>query len=432
MTLTRKGYRPRLVDSQVNSMLKAVGAVCIEGPKWCGKTWVALNHSESAIMIGDPTGGYRNRALVKAEPKYAFKGNTPHLIDEWQEIPELWDATKFFVDERNELGCFILTGSSTPVIKGIMHSGAGRIGSVRMTTMSLFESGDSDGSVTLRSLFDSSFKNGEIVNIDLERLIHLTIRGGWPKNIGMDAGASLKAVKSYVKTIMDDAFRVNREIYDEKRMGMFMKSLARNESTLASVKTTISDMVEFDDDEEKTSNPISYLTAKRYRDILSRLFILNDQPAFSPNLRSSVRVGKSPKRHYVDPSIPIALMDLSADKLLYDLNTFGFFFEALCERDIGIYVNALGGKLLHYHDDSGREIDAIVELNDGRWGAFEIKISTYQIDEAAEKLIEIRDWMESKGIKRLPEFLCVICGTSLAAYRRPDGVYVVPITSLRN
>ena len=385
---------------------------------------MSLNHSDSVMYVSDPENNFQNKALIKADISYALKGSRPHLIDEWQDVPSIWDAVRFEVDKTAENGRFILTGSSTPKFKGVSHSGAGRIGTLRMRTMSLFESGDSDGSVSLNGMFDSSAKNGEPVKRSLEHLIALTVRGGWPKTIGMSADAAALVMKDYFETCKKDASRLDDKMRDSEKMGMLIRSLARNESTTASDQTIKKDMMAYDGEN------ISDVTLADYLDSLRRIFLIDDQPAFSPNFRSSVRVGKTPKRHLTDPAVAAAALSLTAEKLLNDLNTYGFLFEAMCERDLQIYTEANGGKLFHYRDGRGREIDAMIERADGRLGAFEIKLGTDRIDEGAENLLAVSDMMASEGT--VLSVLCVICGMAPCAYRRTDGVYVVPITSLRD
>ncbi len=448
MPMTKNSYRPRLVDCQVCDMLKAVGAVCIEGPKWCGKTWVAFNHAESAIMIGDPSGNFQNRKLVELDLSRAFKGKEPHLIDEWQDVPGIWDAVKSTVDESNAPGRFILTGSSTPRPGTTRHSGAGRIGRIRMRTMSLFESGDSDGSVSLRSLFAQTEPSTDLCKVDLEHLVDLVVRGGWPGNLGKDLKSAALANRAYLMALIEEASILDSHSHDKNKIKMVLRSLARNESTMASLNTLVSDAEECINSEGRpigskngketfemmidSYETVSQKSVSKYLAILDRLFLINNQPSFEINLRSSARVGKKPKRHLADPSLAVAAMNFTSAQLLNDLRTFGFLFEALCERDLEIYAAAMYGTLYHYRDGRGREIDAVVELPDGRWGAFEIKLGVNQIDEAAQHLVQMDELFGQEGVRR-PEFLCVICGMAAAAYQRPeDGVYVVPLTRMRD
>ncbi len=417
-------YLPRLVDKQVALNLRAFGAICIEGAKWCGKTWTSRHHSKSAIYLGDPSENFQNKELMKLAPKIALDGEVPRLIDEWQELPSVWDMVRHEVDKRGRKGQFILTGSSTPVQKGILHSGAGRISTIRMRPMSLFESKDSSGQVSLQSIFDGTFEATASPKTDLQTLIELTIRGGWPGSLGLSYEEYSIIPKEYISSIVNhDIYRLEGINRDSKKMHRLLKSLARNESTTASISTLREDSKEYQDDTLDNDTISTYLT------LFERLFLIDNQKAFSSNIRSATRIKQSDKRHFVDPTLAIALLEASYDDLLNDLNTFGFMFEALCERDLRIYAESLGGGLYHYQDYKNREIDAVVQLEDGRWGAFEIKLGADAIDNAAKSLIKIREELKAEGA-RIPDVLVVICGLSSFAYRREDGVYVVPITVL--
>ncbi len=414
-----------MVDGQIESYLDIFGAVCVEGPKFCGKTWASRTHCNSEFSLGSSQGNFLNRRLVEADVNSALGGEEPHLIDEWQDVPSIWDAVRMEVDRVGRRGRFVLTGSSTPRREGIMHSGAGRIGKIRMRTMSLFESGDSDGTVSLSSLFDGNFGTSVRGNPPgLGRLVDLTVRGGWPQHIGLGPEDAQKALRSYMELVANDACSLDGRSLSMERMRMVLRSLARNESTVASDATIIRDIARYDD---YSPDP---KTLDVYWDALDRLFLIDDQPSFTPGYRSPVRVGKAPKRHLADPALAIAALGMTKEMLMSDPNTFGFMFEAMCERDLDVYAQVNGGRLRHYRDAAGREIDAVVEMPDGRWGAFEIKLGHHQVDSAAEGLLKISDYMEGRGA-RVPSVLAVVCGTDSAAYRRKDGVYVVPITSLR-
>lgn len=425
MTLTREGYMPRIIDARIGRMLKTFGAVCVEGPKWCGKTWTSMNHSNSEFNVGDKSNNFQNRTLARIDPDMVLQGERPLLIDEWQEVPILWDAVREEVDRENTKGRFILTGSSTPKTKGIMHSGAGRIGTVRMRTMSLFETGDSDGSVSLRELFASGTGTVDCGEPDLKDLIAFTVRGGWPGAVGIDRSNHSLISRDYLEKAKRDAVGIDGKGRNSDKMMMLIRSLARNESTMAGKETLKNDMRDTD------GESISDNTLSEYLDCLERIFLIDDQPAFSPNVRSSVRVGKSVKRHLSDPSLVVSALGMNAERLLDDLRTFGFIFESLCVHDLRIYAEASDGKLFHYRDSYGNEIDAVVEMPDGSWGAFEIKLGSDQTDEAAEKLLKISRLFTEDGI-RPPRVLCVVCGLTRYAYRRPDGVYVVPIASMKD
>ncbi len=420
-------YKPRIIDKQVEKYLSAFGAVCIEGPKWCGKTWTSSYHCNSEICIGDSKGNFQNRRLAEMSPDIVLEGEPPRLIDEWQECPSLWDAVRNTVDKRARKGQFVLTGSSTPKRKGILHSGAGRIGILRMRPMSLYESGNSSGVISLKDLCNDNLKPAMTGEVDLKKLAEHIIRGGWPGNINTPIEQAMLLPIEYLNAVIeDDAFRVDEIKRDKTKMRLLLRSLARNESTTVTNKTLKNDIKEKDDNDIDTDTVASYL------DLFNRLFLLDNQEPFSTRVRSSVRVKQAEKRHFSDPSLACALLKLTPSRLINDLNTFGFLFEALVERDLKIYAESFGGKLYHYQDYAGKEIDAVIELEDGNWAAFEIKLGANQIEAAAQDLVALRDAIanEKEGVP--PKVLCVICGMSNAAYQRNDGVYVVPITALKN
>lgn len=425
--MKNKLYRPRIIDKQIDEYLEAFGAICIEGPKWCGKTWTSSYHSNSEIFIGSPDGNFQNRRLAQISPSLVLEGETPRMIDEWQEHPPLWDAVRSKVDATGKKGQFILTGSSTPKRKGILHSGAGRIARLRMRTMSLYESGFSSGAVSLEELCNNNLKPEMTGDVDLRQLAEYIVRGGWPGNLDIPVKQAMLLPDEYLKAVIeDDAFRVDGTNRDKNKMRLLLRSLARNESTTVTNKTLKNDIKEIDD------NDIDVDTVAEYLDVFNRLFILDNQEPFSSHVRSSVRVKQAEKRHFADPSLACALLKLSPEHLINDLNTFGFLFEALCERDLKIYAESFGAKLYHYQDYKGKEIDAVIELDDGRWCAFEIKLGANQIDAAAAGLVKLKKAIESEKDGIAPDTLCVICGMSNAAYKREDGVYVVPITALKN
>ena len=419
-------YKPRVIDESVKRYLSIFGAVCIEGPKWCGKTWTSSYHSNSEFLIGDPANNFQNRSLAEMSPSIVLEGATPRLLDEWQEVPTIWDAVRYTVDQRAEKGQFILTGSSTPKRKGILHSGAGRIGKLRMRTMSLYESGNSSGAVSLRELCNGKITPAMTGEVNLRDLASYIIRGGWPGNLNVPIENASLLPQSYLDAILDDdSQRIDDKKYDISKMRLLLRSLARNESTTATKKKLLNDIKEIDDESLDENTIATYL------DVFNRLFLLDNQPPFSTNIRSSVRVKQSEKRHFCDPALACALLKATPDRLIGDLETFGFLFEALCERDLKIYAESFGANVFHYQDYDGKEIDAVVELEDGKWCAFEIKLGANQIDKAAENLLSIQKTIsENGGIA--PSVLCVISGLSNAAYQRPDGVFVIPITALKN
>ena len=425
--MLEKNYRKRLVDAKVEEYLAAAGAVCIEGCKWCGKTWTSEHHCKSAVYIGDPAGNYSNRTLAQISPLSVLEGESPRLIDEWQEVPPLWDAVRNVVDKRALKGQFILTGSATPNRDGKMHSGAGRIAKLRMRPMSLFEAGDSSGKISLESICRGKFENELTGEVDLSELIYLTIRGGWPGNIGAAVNHASILAESYIQAVLDeDIERVETANRDRTKMTKLLRSLARNESTVVSNRTLQKDI------SDRDGSSLELNTIASYLEVFEKLFLFDNIPPFSPNIRSSVRVKQQEKRHLADPSLACALLRAKPEILLKDLNTLGFLFEAMCERDLRIYAESFGGNLYHYQDYSGKEIDAVIEMPDGSWSAVEIKLGAHQIDEAAHNLLSIKKAFLADEKSVPPSSLIVVCGMTNAAYLRPDGVYVVPLTALKN
>ena len=387
-----------------------------------GKTWTAEKHSQSAFLVGNPAGNFQNRQLAQIDPSLVLKGEQPRLIDEWQEVPSLWDAVRFTVDQSTLKGQFILTGSATTSHKGVMHSGTGRIARLRMMPMSLFESGNSCGKVSLKNLCTGTLENAITGEVSLQSLASYILRGGWPGNLQLSTEDALKIPAQYLENLVtEDIAKVDDKVRDEAKMRLLLRSLARNESTTATRARLKSDMQGV---EQLT---IDEDTIADYLNVFAKLFIIENQKPFATAIRSSLRIKQAEKRHLVDPSFVCSLLGITdEDRLIGDLRTFGFLFEALCERDLKIYAQSFGANLLHYQDYSNDEIDAVVELANGSWSAFEITLGANQIDEAAAKLVDI-----NKKFERPATTLCVICGLTNAAYRRPDGVCVVPITALK-
>lgn len=420
-------YKNRMVDEMVDKYLRIFGAVVIEGPKYCGKTWTGRKHAKSEVLLKKTTGEKSNEIeLAKISPEIILEGEKPRLIDEWQEATNLWDEIRYEVDKYGLKGQYILTGSSTPKRNGISHSGVGRYGKIYLRTMSLFESGDSSGVVSLKDICDNKKISLSTGDVDLKNLAKLIIRGGWPGNLELDSLDAKEAVKEYIKIIIDDDLqRLDGISRDKHKMNLLLKSLARNESTTVSINTLKNDIKEIDREDIDTDTVSAYLNA------LNKLFLLDNDEPYSNNIRSSIRVKQSEKRHFVDPSIASALLNLTVDKMVGDLETFGFLFEALVERDLKIYASTFNAKCYHYQDYLNREIDTVIELEDGQWCAIEIKLGANQIDAAANNLVKIKNSIAKENGK-VPKILCVICGMSNAAYIRPDGVYVIPITALKN
>ena len=426
MPLTKKGYTKRLIDDEIEELLTMFGVISIEGPKYCGKTWTALNHANSSVLLtksDNPNSDYQ-KALI--DRSLIYTNEYPELIDEWQSIVQIWDDVRTKCDEDGKKGKFILSGSSAPVNqKDIFHSGAGRIYKLNMYTMSLYESGDSSGVVSLRSLF----KN-ENININLkekpslDKFADLLIRGGWPASLEFDPKNYYRLPESYITDVVDHDISYDGITRDKNKMKMLMKSLARNESTLVTNEKLVNDIFEYTDNDEYSVNRN---TVSDYLTVLENIHMIKNQLPFAEKIRSSIRVGKSVKRHFIDPSLACSLLGLKQEHLIKDLNLFGFMFESLVVRDLRIYIEYLGGMIYHYHENNtGFEIDSIVELRDGTFGAIEIKLGVGAIDEASKNLLQFR----SKCITK-PAFLCVICGMIDYAYRRNDGVYVVSIGTLK-
>ncbi len=422
MTLKKEGYKERLIDKKIEECLKIFGAVSIVGPKYCGKTWTSLAHSKSVKYIN--TNDKKIYTLAQMDVNQILDGEYPILIDEWQLIPSIWDCVRRKCDEDKIKGKFILTGSATEKENTIDHSGAGRICKLDMGTMSLFESGESDGYVSLNDLFKNiEFKGHLTKELSLEDISSLIIRGGWPDNIENTPKESQLIVKSYIKDILDkDINEIDGVKRDRNKMEMLLKSLARNESTLASNETLIKDVIENEYDS------INKETVGEYLNVLDKLHLIQNQQAFNPNVRSRENVGKTAKRHFTDPSIVCGLLNLNYDKMIQDLNTFGFLFESLVERDLRIYSNYNNGELRHFRNNvSGLEIDSIVINEEGDYGAIEIKLGSNQIEEAKTNLLKFYEKVDKK-----PKFMCIICGLWNNVMKDSEtGIYIIPINALK-
>ena len=423
--MNRELYKPRIIDASVEKYLMTFGAVCIEGPKWCGKTWTSAYHSKSEYYLADPRGNFQNRNLAQIDPSLVLDGDSPRLLDEWQEVPSLWDAVRFAVDSSKEKGRFILTGSATPNHKGILHSGAGRIARLRMRPMSLFEAGKSSGKVSLKELCNGILKAQLTGEVALTDLIDYIVRGGWPSSQELSIEEAALLPKEYISAILsDDIERIDGIKRDRHKMELLLRSLARNESTTVTNKRLKEDMKEIDHEDIVVETVASYL------DVLNRLFLTDNQKPYSTQLRSTVRVKQAEKRHLSDPSLACALLNATPEILMGDLNTLGFLFEALCERDLKIYAEAFGASLYHYQDYHNQEMDAVIVLPDGEWCGIEIKLGANQIEDAAKNLLKIKQKILEEKNGKAPKSLSVICGLSNAAYQREDGVFVVPLTAL--
>ncbi|MBR5716678.1 MAG: ATP-binding protein [Bacteroidales bacterium] len=417
-------YLPRICDALLSKKLRHSGAVLITGPKWCGKTATATVAAKSIIYMQDPDRGPAYMKAADYKPSLLLEGDVPRLIDEWQMAPVLWDAVRFVVDQRQEMGQFILTGSAVPVDNATMHTGTGRISRLRMHTMSLYESQESNGCVSLRELFEGKPIALATSNLTIEQIAFAICRGGWPASVKMKGDDALELAKDYVDAIIhQDISRVDGVEKNPKRVQLLLRSLARNVATMASNVTILNDM---EGDEMGISAP----TLDVYMNSLRRIFVVEDQPAWSPSMRSKSAIRTASKRHFTDPSIAAAVLRTTPNALLEDFNTFGFMFESLCTRDMRIYAQANDGDVFHYRDKSGLETDMIVALNDGRWAAVEVKLGNKQIEEAAEHLKELALKVDEKKMGK-PAFLMILTGGEFA-YQREDGVLVVPIGCLKD
>ena len=419
--MVKKQYIPRIADKTLERMLHTTGAVHIIGPKGCGKSTTAARKCKTEYLLQDPE-NESLRMLASTKPSELFKSAKPILLDEWGEVPGLWDAVRVEVDREGEMGEFILTGSSVPKEDGYKHSGVDRIAPMTMRTMSLFESGDSSGSVSLGSLFDGNKAVSGKSPHALEDIAFLTVRGGWPRSVRIDREYAQDVVMNYYNaTIGIDVFKVDGKKKNIEAVDRLMRSYARNISTMASMKTIISDVISSD-------KLVSQSTVEEYVDSLARLFIVEDVPAWSPEVRSKTAIRTTPKRQLTDPSLAAAALNINEKRLVKDLNTFGFFFESLCVRDLRVYSEALRGKVRHYHDAQDLEVDAIIELRDGRWGAVEIKLGAGDVPQAETNLLALRNNVVAEG-GREPSFMMVLIATGYVS-TTPNGVMVVPIDCL--
>ena len=423
MNINNNEYMPRLIDKNLDDYLKVFGALSVEGPKWCGKTWTSSKHAKSAVYLDDDE--TKERALLDLE--LILNEEQPELIDEWHLVPKIWDKVRRKCDEDSKKGKYILTCSTElndERKKEVFHSGAGRIGKVKMYTMSLYESGDSTGEASLTAMLEDKQKNVNVKIPSLKELANLIVRGGWPSNIKVDADKVGLIPKSYIESILDKDMNDDKK-RDKNKMRMLLKSLSRNESTVVSNETLIKDIENYENESELIE---SRVTLKDYLDVLDRLHIIENQEAYSENYRSKERIGKSPKRHLTDPSLACACLNLNADKLLKDLKTFGFLFESLVERDLRIYIEYLGGHLYHFRDNvTGLEVDSILEFSNGDYAAVEIKLGYNAIDTAKKDLLKFYDNMTTK-----PKFMCIITGNFTSVVKdKETGIYIVPITALK-
>lgn len=421
-------YKKRIADEILARKLEGKGAVLIEGPKWCGKTTTAEQIASSILYMDDPERKEQNISMSELNPKRLLKGEAPRLIDEWQLAPKLWDAIRFEVDHRRELGQFILTGSAVPAdTKEITHSGTGRFTWLTMRPMSLYESGDSTGDVSLKALFaDNAIVDGE-ASITIERLAFLVCRGGWPQAVDMRDEIALEQARDYYDAVVrSDINRADNVQKNADKVRRLMRSYARNQGSQVP-NTVLAKDVSANDEES-----ISDETVASYLNALRKIFVVEDMPAWNPNLRSKTAIRSSDTRYYVDPSIATAALGIGPNDLINDLNTFGFIFETMCVRDLRVFADALNGQVYHYRDKDGQECDAVVHLRNGQYGLVEIKLGGEKlIEEGAQSLKAMQSKIDTDKMKS-PSFLMVLTGLGDYAYRRKDGVCVVPVGCLKH
>ena len=415
-------YIKRIADEELARHLETFGAVLIEGPKWCGKTTTAMRYARSSLLLADPTNDFEARTRAEVDPLLAITGETPRLIDEWQEVPKLWDAVRFECDRRGgKSGQYIMTGSATPKDAAKpMHSGAGRISRLRMDTMTLFELGVSSGVVSLRGLTSGNAYRGALGSLSTPRIAELVVRGGWPSVVGLSTERAALVARQYIDVIAEeDISQVDNVRRDPEKVRALIRSLARNESTLASLKTVTADL----------GGEVTRQTAATYLSVLSRLHFIDEVPAWNPAMRSPVVLRSAKKRHFIDSSLAAAALGASIESLCGDIKTLGLLFESLVLHDLGVYARAAGASLYHYHDMDDLEADAIVAKSDGSWVAIEIKLGAAQIDDASDNLARLESKMVSAG-NRPPAAKCVIIGFGAPAYVTDRGIQVIPVDTL--
>ncbi len=420
-------YKKRIADEILEKKLKGKGAVLIQGPKWCGKTTTAEQIAGSILYMANPKDKNQNLSLADLSPDLLLNGKTPRLIDEWQIAPKLWDAVRFEVDHRNLEGQFILTGSSVPAnMNDVIHTGTGRISWLTMRPMSLYESGESNGSISLNDLFNSNVSQTGINNLSLNDIAYLCCRGGWPRSIFLDKDIALEQPYDYYDAVVNvDISKVDNVERNSERTKNLMKSYARNIGSQASNEKIRNDMISNDSFSLDSDTILSYINA------LKKIFVIEEAPAWNPNLRSKTAIRTSNTRYFIDPSIAVAALGLGPNDLINDLNTFGLIFETLCIRDLRVYAESINGQVYHYRDASDLECDAVIHLRNGSYGLIEIKLGGDKlVNDAAENLLKLQSKIDTSKMKN-PSFLMILTAQGNYAYRREDGVYIVPIGCLK-
>ena len=423
-----KKYRNRVVDAILQEKLEGTGAVLIEGPKWCGKTTTAEQIAKSVLYMDDPQSKEQNVNMAALNPKRLLRGETPRLIDEWQIAPKLWDAIRFEVDHRDDLGQFVLTGSAVPPdTKEITHSGTGRFSWLMMRPMSLYESGESTGEVSLSRLFEGKGEVDGESKLDLERIAFLICRGGWPRSIDMrDKIALNQAIDYYDAVVHSDINRADGVEKNPERVKRLMRSLARNQGQQIANTAIAADIAVNDE------STINQETVAGYISALKKIFVVEDMPAWNPNLRSKSAIRTSDTRYFVDASIAAAALGIGPNDLINDLNTMGFLFETMCVRDLRVYAEALGGSVYHFRNKAGLECDAVVHLRNGSYGLIEIKLGGEKlIREGVETLTSLTESIDTSKMKE-PAFRMILTAADQYAYRREDGICIVPVGCLKD
>jgi predicted AAA+ superfamily ATPase len=423
MTLTPQGYRERWADAAIASAGGLFGAVLVEGPKWCGKTWTALNHANSAVSLADPAGSFAAREIARSDPAAILSGQAPRLVDEWQEAPGVWDAVRFAVDAKPQPGRFLLTGSTTPPMGAVAHSGAGRIARVRMRTMSLSERGAVSARTSLRSLLNGEPPETEFVGAGVSDVVGWLCSGGWPAALHLDHPDGIALASSYLDAIAAVDLLDIPERYDQASLRTLLRCLARTSTTLVSRKSILADVV------ADGGSISSRNTLRRYLELLERLYVIDRIPAWHPSLRSKLRLRRASKHILADVTLTLAALGAGPDSLLRDASLLGAAFEELCLHDLGVYCEAAGARLFHYHDEDGLEVDAIVEAADGAWAGVEIKLGAQRVDEGAAALTRLTAKLRKHGGPP-PIFLAVVTGTGPTLVRA-DGILAINIGSLR-
>ncbi len=416
-------YIPRLIDKSLKKELEAFGAVLITGPKWCGKTTSGLRHSKSALFLQDPDNRSQNLEMASLSPSLLLEGEKPRLLDEWQDAPSLWDAVRHSVDRLGETGLYILTGSVMVDESKLAHSGTGRISRFQMRTLSLFESGFSNGGVSLEKLFAKEEPSSKS-DSSLEDIAEVIVRGGWPSSIDKSLDIARRQVGGYCQSIIRSEISTSDGVQrDEEKLESFLRSYSRHISTRAALTTIVNDL-------SGKEKELDRRTAPEYIRALSKIYVVEELKAWNPRLRSKTAIATSPTRHFTDPAIAAYFLDAGPKDLLSDLKTFGLLFESLVIRDLRIYAQSLSGRVYHYRDHAGLEADAVIHLSCGAYGLVEVKLGGEAVDRAAENLLKLRDKIDTS---MMPEtsFMAVITATGYA-YKRPDGVYVIPIGCLRD